>query len=69
MHATNSFTGNWKPGGVTPSAPLAFLWESKKPKGVRLTPPLDFKKPRKVGLTLISRKYQRMLLEIAHPIV
>ena len=38
-----------------PSAPLAFLWESKKPNRVILTPPLGFKKPRKVGLTLIFR--------------
>jgi hypothetical protein len=38
-----------------PSAPLALLWKSKKPEGVRLTPPLSFKKLRKVGLTLISR--------------
>ncbi len=37
-----------------PSAPLAFE-KSKKTIGSYLTPPLGFMKPRKVGLTLISR--------------
>ena len=31
MHATYSFTGNKKPGGVTPSAPLAFRKQETDP--------------------------------------
>ena len=65
--ATNSLTGNWKPGGVTPSAPLAFMRSKKLIIGSYLTPPLDFRKPRKVGIVLISRKYQKMHIRIVHP--
>jgi hypothetical protein len=41
--ATNSLTGNWKPGGESiPSAPLA-LEKSKKTIGSYLTPPVLLK--------------------------
>ena len=56
MHATNSLTGNWKPGGVAPSAPLTFLWKSKKPEGVRLTPPLSFNKLRNLLIPKESKR-------------
>ena len=39
----------------SPSAPLALERSKKLIIGSYLTPPLDFTKPRKVGLTLISR--------------
>jgi hypothetical protein len=41
--ATYSFTGNKKPGGVTPSAPLALLRKGKKPKRVILDSTSSFK--------------------------
>ena len=50
----------------SPSAPIAFE-KSNKTIGSNLTPPLDFRKSRKVGLTLISRKYQRMHIRKVHP--
>ncbi len=36
-----------------PSAPLAFLWKSKKPNEGQLTPPPNFTKLGKVGLILL----------------
>jgi hypothetical protein len=38
--ATNSLTGNWKPGGIAPSAPLALERSKKLIIGSYLTPPV-----------------------------
>ncbi len=54
--ATNSFTGNWKPGGEKFPIRTTCSWEKQETiMRVILTPPLSFGKLRKVGLTLISR--------------
>ncbi len=53
--ATNSLTGNWKPGGERIPHPhhLLFYGESKKPNEGQLTPPPNFTKLGKVGLILL----------------
>jgi hypothetical protein len=55
MHATNSLTGNWKPGGRESHPHHLLFKEARNLIGSYLTPPLGFRKPRKFGLTLIFR--------------
>jgi hypothetical protein len=38
--ATNSLSGNWKPGGITPSAPPILERDWKLLTGSNLTPPV-----------------------------
>ena len=49
-----------------PSAPLAFLWKSKKPNEGHLTPPPSFKKLGKVAIILLIHLQKRTNIKLKH---